>query len=443
MKMVQGELDLTQDASDMGSNDSYSIRNGEAIHSLRVGDFSLESRIDADPVHMDDPKGFWWKSYLQGARPRSSNNTSSRLHVADLFCGPGGLALGVRQLAGEMGVELISEIAIDTDEEVTRVYAANHGARSTSTESVGALVDFRITGTASSAKFSYTPELIATDWLGSSTPEVDLVLAGPPCQGHSNLNNHSRGDDRRNALYMTVPAFAVAVEASIVIIENVPNVVHDSSRVVETTKQLFHSAGYDVKTGFLSASAMGWAQHRQRHFMIARLDRSPLPLDVVAGALADPVSRSAWWAIEDLEDVESLDVMDQVTELSIENESRVDWLFDNNEHDLALSERPLSHRDGTTYTSVYGRIKKDEPAQTLTTGFMSPGRGRYVHPTQRRVLTAREAARLQAFPDTYRFVVDPSNPPTRQKLAKWIGDAVPMPLGYGAALAALAPGSST
>jgi hypothetical protein len=48
---------------------------------------------------------------------------------------------------------------------------------------------------------------------------------------------------------------------------------------------------------------------------------------------------------------------------------------------------------------------------------------------------------LQGFPDTYSFVVDETNPPTRASLAKWIGDAVPMPLGYAAALAALGPGT--
>lgn len=53
------------------------------------------------------------------------------------------------------------------------------------------------------------------------------------------------------------------------------------------------------------------------------------------------------------------------------------------------------------------------------------------------VLCAREAARLQGFPDSYRFVTDPRQPPSRAKLAKWIGDAVPMPLGYAAALAAI------
>src|SRR5690606_30968289 len=113
---------------------------------------------------------------------------------------------------------------------------------------------------------------------------------------------------------------------------------------------------------------------------------------------------------------------------------------ENQAHELDLSERPESHRNGTTYMSVYGRMYKDEPAPTITTGFMSPGRGRFVHPTRPRVLTAREAARLQGFPDTYRFVVDSGSPPGRTLLAKWIGDAVPMPLGFAAAFSAYATG---
>lgn len=56
----------------------------------------------------------------------------------------------------------------------------------------------------------------------------------------------------------------------------------------------------------------------------------------------------------------------------------------------------------------------------------------------RRVITAHEAARLQGFPDGYQFIVDSTRPPPRAKLAKWIGDAVPMPLGYAAAVSALA-----
>ena len=129
--------------------------------------------------------------------------------------------------------------------------------------------------------------------------------------------------------------------------------------------------------------------------------------------------------------------MDRASALSSENRQRIDWLFDNDEYDLPCSERPECHRGSTSYPSVYSRMRRDLPAQTITTGFMTPGRGRYVHPTQRRTLTPREAARLQGFPDSYRFVTDPRHPPSRAKFAKWIGDAVPMPLGYAAALSAV------
>ena len=131
--------------------------------------------------------------------------------------------------------------------------------------------------------------------------------------------------------------------------------------------------------------------------------------------------------------------MTTLSRISKENAGRIEFLFANDALDLPPSERPVCHREGTTYQAVYGRMSKKLPAPTITTGFMSPGRGRFVHPTRPRTLTPREAARLQGFPDTFRFTLDPEKPPTRHQLAKWIGDAVPMPLGYLAALSALGP----
>jgi DNA (cytosine-5)-methyltransferase 1 len=239
-------------------------------------------------------------------------------------------------------------------------------------------------------------------------------------------------------LYLTVPAFAVASQAKMCIVENVPAVLNDHANVVETALELFESEGYHVTAGVLSAAELGWPQTRKRHFLVARKDVAPIPLAEVAAILRDK-PRPLWWAIGDLEDDTGDDVLGQVTELSAENRIRVDWLFENDEYDLDLKERPKSHRAGTTYTAVYGRLRKDRPAPTITTGFMSPGRGRFTHPTRRRALTAREAARLQGFPDSYVFVPEPARPPSRKLLSKWIGDAVPMPLGYAAALSALAP----
>jgi DNA (cytosine-5)-methyltransferase 1 len=327
----------------------------------------------------------------------------------------------------------------DVDEEATVVHAANHGSRSRITKSVTSLLDFSVRNIESGAAFPYPPELI-DDGLMKSLSGVDLVLAGPPCQGHSNLNNHTRRDDPRNRLYLTVPAFAVAVGAPICVIENVPAILNDSEDVVAIATQLFEASGYEVTTGMLSASAMGWPQTRKRHFLVARKDALPVSLDLIRDMLAEETPRDAWWAISDLEDADTDSVLDVHTDLSTENIERIAWLFDNDAYDLDLPERPLSHRNGTSYQAVYGRMHPDLPAQTITTGFMSPGRGRYVHPTRRRVVTAHEAARLQAFPDDFVFVPDPTNPPSRSQLAKWIGDAVPMPLGYAAALSALGYG---
>ena len=85
--------------------------------------------------------------------------------------------------------------------------------------------------------------------------------------------------------------------------------------------------------------------------------------------------------------------------------ARVHHLFDNDLHDLPDEFGPPSRQGEETnsYTAVYGRMHWDRPAGTITTGFLTPGRGRYIHPTQRRGLTPHEGARIQGFPDTYNF----------------------------------------
>jgi DNA (cytosine-5)-methyltransferase 1 len=130
--------------------------------------------------------------------------------------------------------------------------------------------------------------------------------------------------------------------------------------------------------------------------------------------------------------------MTELPELSVENRRRIDFLHDQDLYDLPDEHRNKKAREsGTTYRSVYGRMYWDKPAQTITTGFLTPGRGRYVHPIARRTLLPLEAARLQGFPDDYVFNAF-GETPNRTALAKWIGDAVPAPLGFAAAISALA-----
>jgi DNA (cytosine-5)-methyltransferase 1 len=79
----------------------------------------------------------------------------------------------------------------------------------------------------------------------------------------------------------------------------------------------------------------------------------------------------------------------------------------------------------------------DRPAPTLTTGYLTPGRGRFIHPKDPRTLTPHEAARIQGFPDWFDFCAVPDREPSRKELGTWIGNAVPTILGYAAGLSAL------
>ena len=387
-------------------------------------------------------------SIKSSIKSTTTRHRAEPIRVVDLFSGAGGLMVGVRQLVAEAGLRVTCELAVDIDSDALQVHARNHRTRMTSSQSVLSLVDYRIAGNSCpsnnspgsgySAEFVYKPTLIDDD-MRKACEGVDLMVAGPPCQGHSNLNNHSRRKDMRNFLYLAVPAFAVACNARAVVIENVTAVVHDSAGVVNTARELLESSKYRVTEGVLAADAMGWPQTRKRHFLVARRSAHPVPLSAVSSALADIPARSVMWAIGHGEKLAQNPMMHESSNFTGANLKRINWLFDNDAYDLALSERPECHQNGTNYTAVYGRMHPNRPAPTITTGYMTPGRGRFVHPTERRTVTAAEAARLQGFPDSYRFQPVPGQRPGRTQLAKWIGDAVAAPLGYGAALAALAP----
>lgn len=440
----------------------------EAVGEMAAADSILDRTAGLD----DDPAGAWWRALLAGALPQPASSadgfcvpsavdavmTSGRaasLRTVDLFCGVGGLSAGLRIAAAEFGHDVSCELAVDTDADALAVFKRNHRPRKISTDSVRALLDYRVRGDGCDAVFVYPPELLDSS-IDEQCEGVDLVVAGPPCQGHSNLNNHSRRSDRRNHLYLSVAAFAVAAKARAVVIENVTAVIHDASQVVASATALLEAAGYAVETGVLAAHEMGWPQTRKRHFLVACLtDEHPPAVPVGAPAdanrcrpvalteLADALRifepRSVMWAIGGGQSLSGDERLHELPEISSTNRERIAWLFDNDAHDLALTERPESHREGTTYGASYGRMHADRPAPTITTGYTTPGRGRFVHPTEPRTISHAEAARLQGFPDSYCFEPSPGRAATSAQLAKWIGNAVTVPLGYAAALSALLP----
>jgi DNA (cytosine-5)-methyltransferase 1 len=321
------------------------------------------------------------------------------LRVVDLFSGCGGLSLGALIASRELGRRLKVALAADVWNAALDVYRANFSnlLETSTSQDLSAFLTDR--GDVTLSKVGREVARV----VGS----VDVVLAGPPCQGNSDLNNSSRRDDPRNLLYAVPVAFGIHVGAKIIIVENVPPVVHSRIGVVATAFEDLVQAGYAVHEFVANALNVGLAQTRKRHVLIASKVHSK---EQIARALypishrpSDPV---LWDFIHDLEFEAAVagDLLTQRSKLSSENVRRIDYLFDADVFDLPNALRPACHRDREhSYVSMYGRLRRDLPAQTITGGFGSMGQGRFVHPTQRRMLTCHEAARVQGFPDYFKF----------------------------------------
>ena len=116
----------------------------------------------------------------------------SSLRVVDLFSGCGGLSIGLAEAARRSGVSTEIPLAVDIDPVMSRTFLRNHpgsGAIAASVESL----------------FPGEPgdELTGSELaLREGTSPVGILVGGPPCQGHSDLNNHTRRSDERNRLYL-------------------------------------------------------------------------------------------------------------------------------------------------------------------------------------------------------------------------------------------------
>lgn len=385
----------------------------------RDGSSSI-SHVDVSGTAVADVKqqnDLWATHELAWLRGGSISDGISgpAVNVVDLFSGCGGLTVGAQEAARALGRPIDVQLAVDMDTDALSVYEANFAPREAVADPIQSLLD----------RSPEQPLSFAERALRRQLDGVDLVLGGPPCQGHSSLNNRTRRDDPKNELYLTMARFVEVARPQSVLIENVPDVVHSRLDVVTETARILRSLGYTVSSGVVRAVDLGIPQTRRRHLMVAA--RGPLPAGLTDMALSHrQAHRSVSWAIRDL-GAGGDAPFDTSSVPSTTNMRRMRYLFDHNLHELPNSERPDCHRlKKHTYTSVYGRMYADRPAPTITSGFGSMGQGRFVHPEHARTLTPHEAARLQGFPDHFSFAAARN----RSALARMIGNAVPSRLAY-------------
>lgn len=356
------------------------------------------------------------KEWLRSKKPKNYQfKASQEVSVVDLFCGCGGLTLGVLEALHHNHITTNVKLAIDNNLHALEVY--KHNFKLSNNIVRNADISLILPGRPGECVHSYEKDLMR------SLGEVDILVAGPPCQGNSNLNNWTRGDDPRNQLYLKVVRLVELVKPRIVIIENVATVIHDKSQVIDKSQFLLEQMDYTVVQFFVKASNIGIPQKRKRHILLAVKDlkfSQDCLIKLFESSTEPPLSDFIDDLLDECKDKDG--IFYTPSRMSTENIKRVNYLFDSDLYDLPDSERPTCHRTKKhKYRAVYGRLNWYKPAPTITGGFGSMGQGRFVHPLRKRVITAHEAARIQGFPDFFDFTLAP----TRSALYEMIGNAVP------------------
>jgi DNA (cytosine-5)-methyltransferase 1 len=356
-------------------------------------------------------------AFLRTVTRPDYETTTPCVRIVDLFAGGGGLSLGMAEAARRVGEGTDVVLAVEQHRDAARVFARNFPKANVIEADVATLFD----GTVGAV-----PTMAETR-LREQVGSVDVLLAGPPCQGHSDLNNHTRREDPRNDLYVRVARAAEVLVPAFVLVENVATIEHDRGAAVPRATAVLERAGYSVATALLDLAEFGVPQRRRRHILLAsgQAEVDPAAILSVRADCECNVPRTVEWAIADLLDVGTSTGIDASSVPSPVNLARMTWLIDNDEYDLPNVLRPKCHHAPHSYLSMYGRLRWDGPAQTITTGYGSMGQGRYVHPARARTITPHEAARLQTLPDFF----DLRSSSVRSTWSHVIGNAVPPLLG--------------
>lgn len=329
---------------------------------------------------------------------------SGRPTAIDLFAGAGGFSLGLMSA----GFEVLG--AFDSWDVAVNTYGTNFD------HPVVQCDLSKITG----------KELLAR--IGSRGDSVDVLVGGPPCQGFS-VQRIGSDHDIRNHLVLEFGRFVSELKPQLFFMENVPGLLGKRGKelVAEFTSRL-EDAGYRVTSTIINAADYGVPQLRKR-VVFAGWRIGQLPFAFPTPSIDPKAYRTVADALKGLpsppQDLTPLpgDALHRRTRLSPLNQKRIELIPPGGGmQDLPDELKVECHKVGPAkigHRYVYGRLAPDRPSATITARFDSFTRGKFGHPIEPRNITLREGARLQSFPDTFKFIG------TQEEVAAQIGNAVP------------------
>jgi len=258
-----------------------------------------------------------------------------------------------------------------------------------------------------------------------------ILIGCTPCQGFSSHRKKywSNADDDRNNLVIAFSQIVTEINPDVFIMENVPEFL--SNRYLQyynKARKTFKKVGYIVKQNIYNAAEFGVPQKRFRTIIVGMKKEFLLP-DGYFTPKEYKTVRDAIGKLRPLKGGES-DPVDTLHKAVAHKRSTIE-VIKKVPHDggnLPEGEGPKCLMKVNGFYDVYGRLSWDKPAITITHYARNPASGRYTHPVQNRGLTAREAARLQSFPDGFQFEGKSDD------IYRQIGEAVPPLLSCGIAV---------
>lgn len=254
-------------------------------------------------------------------------------------------------------------------------------------------------------------------------PKKPLVLIGcAPCQGFSShrKKHWSEEDDIRNSLIIAYAKIVDKLNPDVIIMENVPEFLSKRYwKYFIAAKEEFNKCGYIVKQHIYNAASFSVPQERFRSIVIGMKKEFLLPVEQLSREQYVTVRH----AIGNLPPVEAgvPDSNDLMHKSAAHKQSTIDVIkqvpINGGSRPAGIGPSCLDKIKG--FSDVYGRLWWDKPSITITHYARNPASGRYTHPEQHRGLTAREAARLQSFPDGFEFTGKADD------IYRQIGEAVP------------------
>ena len=417
-KKTENQSDIVIERLTSNTDSEYLNLRGEALKVSLKEEYRLSNIYKdfcANKVCFDCPLRKYCNNNINSLIENYDKNAPV---MVDLFCGAGGLSLGFTQEG------FVTSLANDIEPCCIETYSHNHPETPRENIVLGD-INGVIENISSLLRFK----------------KVDVVVGGPPCQGFSMANRQRVIDDPRNVLYKSYVKVVEIVKPRFFVMENVKGMYPVSPQVIED----FNKIGYDVSCRVFNAKNYGVPQNRERLIFVGNCvgknnDTILNEIDSISANFKQHVLKDALLGLRPLVasrkkndtengSIESGFIIEKAKSIkpndyiNLINQGKCSKLVFNhkarynNDRDIEIFGRlnpgdksddpkiadimPYARRNDI-FKDKYYKLDEDSVCKTIT-AHMKFDCNMYIHPTQARGLTPREAARVQSFPDDYFF----------------------------------------